>query len=66
MTSATEQCLPHAHKALSPSWTRRLLAFVPQLVGRRASRLEIDQLPPHLLRDLGLGDPACRDDPWLR
>jgi uncharacterized protein YjiS (DUF1127 family) len=66
MTSATEQCLPHPRKALSDSWTRRLLALVPQLVRRRTFRLDLDQLPPHLLRDLGLGDPACRDDPWLR
>ena len=66
MTSATEHCVPHPPRALRVSWTRRLLAFVPQLARRRAARLDLDQLPPHLLRDLGLGDPACRDKPWLR
>ena len=66
MTLLTEGCPPHAPTALPEPWTRRLLALVPRLIGRRAARLDPDRLPPHLLRDLGLADPACRDDPWLR
>jgi hypothetical protein len=66
MTSTSEQCLPHARQAWPDSWARRLLALVPQLARRRTSPLNPDQLSPHLLRDLGLGDPACRDEPWLR
>ena len=66
MTSVTEHCPPRAPRVLSDSWIRRLLAVVPRLAKRRLSQLDPNQLSPHLLRDLGLGDPPCRDNPWLR
>src|SRR5262245_553870 len=67
MTLLTEGCPPHAPMALPEPWTRRLLALMPRLNrAPRAARLDPDRLPPYLLRDLGLADPACRDDPWLR
>jgi len=70
MTSVTEHCCPAppARRVLPySSWSGRLLASVRQLAKWPMSRrLELDQLSPHLLRDLGLADPACRDDPWLR
>ena len=66
VTSTTEHCPPHASRALSGSWTRRLLAFLPQLAKNRLPQLDPSHLPPYLLRDLGLGDPPCRDNPWHR
>src|SRR5215470_11655977 len=55
MTLLTEGCQPHAPTALPKPWTSRLLALVPRLIARRVARLDPDRLPPHLLRDLGLG-----------
>ena len=73
MTPATE-CYPlHACKAPSASWIQRLLAILPRLPRQRLSRVNPEELPPHLLRDLGLADQGFRGqpdtmqwNPWIR
>ena len=69
MTPATE-CLPlQTRQVPSISWARRLLTRLPGLSRQRPSNLNPEELPPHLLRDLGLADPGfCNtaDDPWIR
>jgi hypothetical protein len=69
MTPATE-CYPlHTCQVPSTSWARRLLARLAGLSRQRLSSLNPEELPPHLLRDLGLADQGFRgkaDDPWIR
>lgn len=63
MTPATE-CYPlHTCQVPSASWARRLLARLPGLSRRRPSILSPAELPPHLLRDLGLADQGFRHEP---
>ena len=70
MTPATE-CYPlHTRQVPSTSWSRRLLARLSGLLRQRSpSFINPEELPPHLLRDLGLADQGFRgrpDDPWIR
>jgi hypothetical protein len=66
MTSATE-CYPlHTCEVPSTSWARRLLARLSGLSRQRPSSLNPEELPPHLLRDLGLADQGFRHEPDAR
>ena len=69
MTPATE-CYPlHTCEVPSTSWVERLLARLPGLSRQRVSSLNPEELPPHLLQDLGFTDQGFRgrpDDPWIR
>ncbi len=69
MTPATE-CYPlPTCQVPSTSWVRRLLARLSGLSRQRLSSLNPEELPPHLLRDLGLPDRGFRgrlNDPWIR
>jgi hypothetical protein len=60
MTSAVERVPFKARKALPASWSWRLLARLPGLGRRHLSSLNPEELPPHLLRDLGLADQGFR------
>jgi len=60
MTSVVEHIPFNACKAPSTSWSRRLLARLSGLVRQRPSSLNPEELPPHLLRDLGLADLGFR------
>jgi len=63
MTPATE-CYPlHTCQVPSTSWARRLLARLSGLSRQRPSSLNPEELPPHLLRDLGLADQGFRSQP---
>jgi hypothetical protein len=63
MTPATE-CYPlHNCQVPSTSWARRLLARLSGLSRRRPSSLNPEELPLHLLRDLGLADQGFRHEP---
>ncbi len=69
MTSVVEHVSCRTHKTLPASWIWRLLARLPGFVRRRLSSVNPEELPPHLLRDLGLADQGFRnqgDDPWIR
>jgi hypothetical protein len=60
MTSVVEHIPFNACKAPSTSWSRRLLVHLSGLVRQRPSSLNPEELPPHLLRDLGLADHGFR------
>ena len=63
MTPAT-QCYPlDACRIPSTSWSRRLLARLSGLSRRRLASLNPEELPPHLVRDLGLADQGFRHEP---
>jgi hypothetical protein len=69
MTSVVEHARFNACKARPASWSWRLLTGLSGLVRRRLPNLNPEELPPHLLRDLGLADQGFRhkaDDPWMR
>ena len=69
MTPATE-CYPlHTCQVPSTSWAQRLLARLSGFSRQRLPSLNPDELPPHLLRDLGFADQGFRgrpDDLWIR
>ncbi len=54
--SEFQQALFSARKALRLSWGWRLLARLRGLRRQRLPRLHAKELPPHLLRDIGLFD----------
>lgn len=60
MTSVVEHVPFNTRKARPASWTWRLLARLPGLVRQRLSSVNPEDLPPHLLRDLGLVDRGFR------
>ena len=59
MTSAVQH-VPSVCTAPSASWGWRLLARLAGFARRRLSSLNPEELPPHLLRDLGLADRGFR------
>jgi len=69
MTPATE-CYPlHTRQIPSTSWSRRLLTRLSGLLRQRSpSFINPEELPAHLLRDLGLVDHGSRGhrDPRTR
>jgi len=56
VTSEFEQALFSARKAPWLSWGWRLLARLRGLRRQRLPRVHVKELPPHLLRDIGLVD----------
>ncbi len=60
MTSVVEHVPFNTRKAPPTSWSRRLLARLSGLVRQRLSKINPEELPPHLLRDLGLADHGFR------
>jgi len=69
MTSIVEQVPYRARKAPPASLTWRLLTGLWGLVRRHPASLNPEDLPPHLLRDLGLADQGFRSnggDRWVR
>ena len=66
MTPAT-QCYPlHTCQVPSTSWAQRLLARLSGRFRQHLSSLNPEELPPHLLRDLGLADQGFRHEPDAR
>jgi uncharacterized protein YjiS (DUF1127 family) len=69
MTSVAEHVPFHSCKAPPASGSRQLLARLSGLFRRRLFRLNPEELPPHLLRDLGLAEQGIHnkaDNPWIR
>jgi len=69
MASVAEHVPFNDCRATTPSGSRRLLARLSGLFRRRLSSLNPEELPPHLLRDLGLAEQGIHsnaDDPWSR
>ncbi len=66
MMPATE-CYPlHTRQVPATSWLERLQAWLFRFSRQRVSSLNPEELPPHLLRDLGLADQGFRGRPDLR
>jgi hypothetical protein len=69
MASIVEQVPYRTPKAPPASLTWRLLTGLWGLVRRHQASLDPEELPPHLLRDLGLADQGFRSNPvdrWIR
>lgn len=69
MASIVEQVPFRTRKAPPPSLLWRLLTGTWGLVRRRQASLNPEELPPHLLRDLGFTDQGFRSnagDRWIR
>jgi hypothetical protein len=69
MASIVEQAPFRTRKAPSPSLLWRLLTGTWGLVRRHQAGLNPEELPPHLLQDLGLADHGFRSNPvdrWIR
>jgi hypothetical protein len=56
VTSEFQQALFSARKALGLSWSWRLLARLRSLRRQRLPSVHVKELPPQLLRDIGLVD----------